>query len=94
MTKSVVRSASGSQTKLACDGGTVKPASRSAAVTLRAFGDDGVGAGQQFVGGVQRCDGGGLRDAGRGERHVDLAQRGDDVRIADGVARPAGPASP
>ena len=50
------------------------------------FGDDGVGAGQQFVGGVQRCDRRGLRDARRAERHVHLAQRGDDVGIADGVA--------
>ncbi len=48
-----VRSASGSQTKLACDGGTVIAGVAQRGGDPGALGDDGVGAGQQFVGGVQ-----------------------------------------
>ena len=53
-----------------------------------AFGDDGVGAGEKFVGRVEGGDRCRLRDARRAERDVHLAERGDDVGIADGVADP------
>ncbi len=53
-----------------------------------AFRDDGIGAGQQLLGGVQAGDCRGLGDAGDGEWNVDLGQRGDDVGMADGVPDP------
>ncbi len=85
-TKSSVRVPSGSQTKFACEGGSVKPATRSAVAHSGAFGDHCVGAGQQLVAGVQRGDRGGLRNVGRGERNRNLVQRGDHSRVADRVA--------
>ncbi len=83
-----VRSASGSQTKLACEGGKVVAEAGQLGTDPSALGDHRVGACQQLIGGLQRGDRSGLRDGAGGERHVDLAQRGDHLRVTNGVANP------
>jgi hypothetical protein len=86
--KSTVRSASGSQTKF-----RLRRRHEVAQLPQHlgdpgAFGDGGVGAGEQLVLGGQGGDGRGLRDRGRVERHVHLAQRDDHLRVGDRVADP------